>query len=103
MLCFYSTAIMRRKKGNYYFLEPYFHRFERNCWCLFPKNDYQNLTSQFFDHGKQYILKMISEGYFKEMLFLNEYFYAIPLTREQILDFYKDYTYEAFLRKLKAF
>lgn len=27
LLCFYSTFVMRRKEGAYYYLEPYFHRF----------------------------------------------------------------------------
>lgn len=103
MLCFCSTFVMRRQEGNYYFLEPYFHRFGEVCWCLFPRLDYQILTPQFFEHGKQYIFKMIAEGYFKEMFFLNEYFYGIPLTRIQVLDFYKNYTYTTFLAKLKAF
>lgn len=46
---------------------------------------------------------MIAEGYFKEMFFLNEYFYGIPLERKQVFHLYKNYTFNAFLTKLKAF
>lgn len=55
------------------------------------------------DHGWAVGQKEAAEGYFKEMFFLNEYFYGIPLTRIQVLDFYKNYTYTTFLAKLKAF
>lgn len=55
------------------------------------------------NRGRTVSQKEAAEGYFKEMFFLNEYFYGIPLTRIQVLDFYKNYTYTTFLAKLKAF
>lgn len=55
---------------------------------------------QFFEQGRSYIIKMLEEEYFKENFFLNEYFYGIPMARAQVIEYYKNYSFEAFLSRL---
>ena len=103
MFSFYSTYSQRWKNCEYYYLEPYFNRYATHCWILFPKLDYQKMALDFFLAGKQYIIRMISEGYFKERFFLNKYFFSIPFDRKEVLHLYRNYTFEDYLSEIDAF
>lgn len=88
----YSYGVYQlRWKQRQYYLNTYFHTFEHVNWVVFPRIDVTSLDQSFFEQGKKYILQMFAQGYFKEKFFLNHYFYAIPASREMVIEKYQKY------------
>lgn len=96
MLCFYWAYSQRWQKGVYYYLEPYFYEYEDNCIVLIWDYDYSQLDEKFFEWWKKYIINMFESWYFKEKFFLNEYFYWIPKTRDEVIQSCKNFTRNQF-------
>lgn len=96
IMCFYLAYSQRWQKGEYYYLEPYFYEYENNCIVLIWDYDYSQLDEKFFEWWKKYITNMFKSWYFKEKFFLNEYFYWIPKTREEVIQICKNYSRDQF-------
>jgi len=96
IMCFYWAYSQRWQKGEYYYLEPYFYEYEDNCIVLIWDYNYSKLDEKFFEWWKKYVINMLKAWYFKEKFFLNEYFYWIPKTREEVIQSYKNFTREEF-------
>ena len=101
IMCFYWAYSQRWQKGGYYYLEPYFYEYEDNCIVLIWDYDYSQLDEKFFEWWKKYIINMFESWYFKEKFFLNEYFYWIPKTREEVIQSYKNFTRSQFKKFLE--
>ena len=96
IMCFYWAYSQRWQNREYYYLEPYFYEYEDNCIVLIWDYDYSQLNEKFFEWWKKYIINMFESWYFKEKFFLNEYFYWIPKTREEVIQSYKNFTRNQF-------
>lgn len=96
MICFFSAYLQRWQKWEYYYLEPYFYEYEDNCIIIIWDYDYSQLNEKFFEWWKKYILDMFKAWYFEEKFFLNEYFYWIWKSREDVINLYKKYSYSDF-------
>ena len=96
MLCFFWAYSQRWQKWEYYYLEPYFYEYEDNCFVLIWDYDYSQFDEEFFEWWKKYVINMFESWYFKEKFFLNEYFYWIPKTREEVIQICKKFTREEF-------
>lgn len=90
MISFYCTKIFRREKQQYYHLDTFSHSFNNYHWVVLPSVDLSEISQTFFKYWKEYIIKMFSNWYFKEKFFLNDYFYGIPMSRNEVIQMYKN-------------
>lgn len=90
----------RWKEGEYYHGMPYFFTYNEAIWLLIPHYDFSHYTQDFFQQGKTYLLNMFKAGYFTQRFLLNEYFYGLPATKNQVIDWCQSFSWEEFQQEI---
>lgn len=79
---------------------PYFFTYNEAIWLLIPHYDFSHYTQDFFQQGKTYLLNMFKAGYFTQRFLLNEYFYGLPATKNQVVDWCQSFSWQEFQQEI---
>lgn len=85
---------------EYYHGTPYFFTYQEANWLVVPDYDFSNYSQDFFLQGKQYLLSMLKAWYFSTVLFLNNYFYWIPATRDEVIALCESFSWNHFQKEI---
>lgn len=93
----YCRYLMRYQKQTYFYEETTLDFFRDYLWLTTPDVDYSLLSESFFENGKQYILALLENWYFKEKIFLANHLYQIPAQRTEVLQICKTFQRKDFI------
>ena len=100
LLEWYIFFQKRWKWREYYHGTPYFFTYQESNWLVVPDYDFNNYSQDFFLQGKQYLLLMLKAWYFSTVFFLNNYFYWIPATRDEVVALCEAFSWSDFQKEV---